>query len=323
MTGPKQHHLPAVLISHFAAKPGKGRVRDRIVWVARRGVAAPFIASAAKVGYDRENPQLYKLSVPFAGDDLLVDRQWSGQEGGRSHLVQTFEQFAGGEFPAKEFLLGAVPLVAQLLVRHPEFEARYLARAPQIWAAMKDVRATTGLTQTDHANLARLFEKQRLCSLLLQKRWAVLRPTGGARFVTNDLGLAGYRDVENTTGYVVPLAPDLALQVEDAPGSKMIWTVDEWSIEQIPVRETWAERAHALNDIMAITAPQDVYSSTRQEATRLLTVMGPVVSPTPMPMLLEMRRSGLGADLDQIWINALAILGQTSEQLGADEVRFR
>lgn len=81
----KMHYLPAALIGQFAdAAPESGRsvpaaARDRRVWVARRGVAKPFVTAAAKVGVDPDNPQLYRGST----DNL--DELWQRAE--RDHFA--------------------------------------------------------------------------------------------------------------------------------------------------------------------------------------------------------------------------------------------
>lgn len=266
----KQHHCPAALIGQFGEPTTERRARRRRVWVARRGGGEVFRTTAEKIGVSPKDPRPYDLHGPGLRQ-TAIDDLWSKQEKLIPLTVESMRVEASGKvMPVQAFLLGLVPLVAQLMVRHPNFADEYRGRTVLAKAADRtknrvDPRIpllSRDLTRDD-VNLARNIDYLCLCGIL-STQCAWLRLTTDTPLVSSDLGFMA-TTVEShdghRTGYAVPLAPDIAAFVSRGVAPRMS-SGHMQPIARLPLSHVQTD---ALNNATAEWAPTVVFGRDKGE----------------------------------------------------------
>jgi hypothetical protein len=218
---PKEHHFPAVLTAQFGKAPrsGKRAGRKRIVAMARRGETEIREATAESVGWSGKSRRLYDL--PDTDDPgATIDGLWAYAERRLPPLVESLKRYRPENGLSLDlFYRVLVPISAQLMVRHPEFESRYADRvrscAETHGHRPLDVNART-------VNLARNVDYLCLCGLLARRRWWVL--SSPQPLVTSELGYCGllvkFGD-DRFEGYLVPLHRNVAVYICTGEASKI------------------------------------------------------------------------------------------------------
>jgi hypothetical protein len=198
-------------MSPKAKKRRRNRSRYRVVAVARRGRPGVTLQRAETIGYSKSHPRLYDLdsSSPVGS----IDDMWARAESGLPQLLPALTAAPANvpPLPLRLHLNILLPLVAQLLVRHPEFEERYRER---VAASTDRPDAAMRLTSGD-VNTARHFDYLSICGLLLECEWW-LWSSPERLLVCSDLGYANVvvRDGDVTlTGYAFPISPRMAVYV--------------------------------------------------------------------------------------------------------------
>lgn len=150
-----------------------------------------------------------------------------------------------------------MPYAAQLLARHPLLGLDGQASRLASGSAGQDA----ALEQRRQA-FARLAD-----ALLTGRRWLVLKAPASAPLVTNDLGwqwIPGHVPGE----VFMPMSPAAAFVIR---GDGRSYVKDAEVIEMPVV--TWTDYEVALRcDVMMLTAPNDVYASTQEDALRALSL---------------------------------------------------
>lgn len=225
---PRQHHYPAVLTGQFGV-PAEGRRRQRnrqnVVWMARRDSTEPREVAAESIGWSNAHRNLYDFSeVGLLG--ATIDPLWSHAEGRVPEIVQALRRYRQADgLDIELYLRGLIPLAAQLMVRHPEFEERIRGRLErQDIFTGKTSREPTSLD----INIGRSVEYLCLCGLLASRRCAVVQSTHP--LVGSELGYSGmlralgpvpdgyvYEPSDEpdglvASGYVFPLSRNVAVQ---------------------------------------------------------------------------------------------------------------
>jgi hypothetical protein len=262
MGQPIQHHFPAVLIGEFgeAGKKKRAANRERLVWVAQRGSPKIVRVRAAKVGYQRSHARLYDVSLPEG--HFTIDDRWALVESRVPQLVRALEKHDRRGIPRELFVRVLVGLVSQLMVRHPEYEARYLARA----AAVGDFCSHLVSDQTGWAvNLAREIDILCLSGVLIDSQWWLLSSI--EPFVGSDLGFAGGGirfDAEQHHGYFFPLSPNLAVYIGNGTPNFDVDAPFVFLNRRLLTRE----EAHEMNTTIAAWAPVAVFARQEPSVTR-------------------------------------------------------
>lgn len=228
--GTKQHYLPACIIGRFSNNEN-GLSRDRHVQVLRRGSNHAYRAKAST---------LCAVNGLYDGDSFeggTID-QWDYEQ----NLTTIFNQMKQGGLPDLDYYVhDLVPYVTGLFMRGPDFEKRLMRRLVSSGIDMK-------LFSEDTVNGDRLFELQRLLSLLLAARWSCLHPPDGMRFVLGDIDLS-QTTIEGTSAWMVPVDPELALLIQprkkgyiaDYRSRDHIWIA---RVEHLQLHEAATERAN-------------------------------------------------------------------------------
>ncbi|WP_034252241.1 hypothetical protein [Bifidobacterium crudilactis] len=103
------------------------------------------------------------------------------------------------------FVHSLVPFVTCLFVRGPDFEQRMNAR-------MFSGKIESSVFSRDNANADRVFEIQRLLSIMLVSDWSCLHSPENRSFVLGDLGIT-QTDIEGRPAWIVPVDPSLAIMI--------------------------------------------------------------------------------------------------------------
>lgn len=182
------HYLPAGFLGGFSASDSLPR-RERPLVIGDHVNQRCFTSAAEKVGAVNN---LYTMIAP-SSDPKLIDSMWSGYE---ALLPEAIDKLVGRTIDGVTWARVLVPFVTCLLLRGPDFNDRFKERIAPLGGSLSD----------DNVNFARAMELQRLLSSILTARWVIGRSQGPSPIITNDLGFAGYADVETgETGIAVPL----------------------------------------------------------------------------------------------------------------------
>lgn len=270
MSAGVQHHYPAALLGQFGVMRGPNkRSRRRIVAVAERGKEEIAQRRAERLGYSGGALRLYELTtIDCVG--VTIDEQWAHVEQRIPKLVRALMGVDHGAMSPTLFVRTLVPLVAQLLVRHPDFEDRYRLRLQSY-----SNRGGPVLCTPDEVNRARAIDYLFLCGRLIHCEWRVLKsPTP---LVSSDLGFAGavYRTIEGATfppeapdesmgGYVVPLASNLAVFVHEGKSSYQL----ERAQVALTVSPLTPDKAEETNMTIAAWAPRQVFGKSQAVVRR-------------------------------------------------------
>ena len=210
-----QHHYPAALIGQFGTakkaastrRNGRDKARRRVVAVARRADRRIYEQTAESLGTAKGAHRLYDLDDPQLAEATL-DTQWTRVENRLRELIDALDSLPSDRelyLSADLFLRVLVPLAAQLLVRHPEWEVRYAARVREIHK--REIASRIEM------NLARNMEYLALCGVLINREWWVVHDPK-RRFVSSDLGVAQATMNDDGTllrGYLWPVSSQTAV----------------------------------------------------------------------------------------------------------------
>lgn len=248
--GTYQHYLPAAFLGRFSADARKS-ARSRPLWV--RSLAAPrsHVSSASKVG---GGTGLYDVDDDSLGPERTLDFAW----GYESFVPRALDALERRDQPpdVRDWLLGAVPFVAGLFARGPEFQKEFAERLPA------ELRKHSG---PDKATGARLIDLQVLLAPILAARWAVVHFAGDADLITSD---RGYALTTTPTGGLascaIPIGRVAALVVtpRDA-GTPIRWSGESWVVD-IEHFDADPSEAEALNHAIGGFARQAVFGSSQK-----------------------------------------------------------
>jgi hypothetical protein len=180
-----QHFLPAAYIGMFSDDLG-GRRRRRAVWVLRRGAKSKPESAETLARVNDLYEETVARDRPFN-----LERNWTTYE---SQLPDAIQQLTEADVDARTWLHVLVPFVAGMLVRGPEFAARFEARIGD---------APEGVDE-DNTLGGRVFELQRLLAPVMACRWVVVA-SPNREIVGNDIGWM------HATGPEPPTAPGVAI----------------------------------------------------------------------------------------------------------------
>ncbi len=164
------------------------------------------------------------------------------------------------------FVRVLVGLVAQLLVRHPEFATRYVARTIAAGARY----AHLSVDETGWAvNLARQTELLCVSGVLVDSQWWLLRSP--EPLVGSDLGFGAAGVAfggERHEGYVFPLAPNAAVYVGNGAAN---FDVEQTSV-RLNTRSLTRDEAHGTNELTAAWAPISVFGREESSVRRAIAI---------------------------------------------------
>ena len=122
--GTYQHYLPAAFLRRFSADAKKS-ARSRPLWVRSLAAARSHVSSASKVGGEIG---LYDVDDDSLGPERTLDFAW----GYESFVPGALDALEQRDQPpdARGWLFGAVPFVAGLFARGPEFQNEFAERLP-------------------------------------------------------------------------------------------------------------------------------------------------------------------------------------------------
>jgi len=261
--GTYQHYLPAAFLGRFSADTKKS-ARSRPLWV--RSLAAPrsHVSSASKVGGEIG---LYDVDDDSLGPEKTLDYAW-GYESFVPRALAALE-LRDPHPDARGWLLGAVPFVAGLFARGPEFQMEFAERLP---AELR--KNSPHLGGANSATGARLVDLQVLLAPILVSRWAVMHFPGDAELITSDRGYA----LTTTPGgglpsYAIPIGRHAALVLTPRDRGTLIrWSDESWVVE-IAHFDADLSEAERLNHAIGGFARQAVFGSS-QEAVDEVSALG-------------------------------------------------
>jgi hypothetical protein len=263
--GTRQHYLPASYLAQFSADVSRPR-RLRRVWVSRLGVADPYPRTVETLARERG---LYDVTAYPPSDALGVAGTADVAWGYEQRLPEVLEGLqAGRPLDGRAWLTVAVPFVAGLFVRGPDFQQEFWERIPLDLDELMMDRAV-------NATAARLMDFQLLLAVLMAARWVVLHFPAGVELVTNDRGFAlTSTSVGAERAYVVPIGRRAALVVVPRIcGQPLRWTGGRWEAE-LEHRDVAAAEAPALNRATGAFARREVYGATRESVAEASPQLG-------------------------------------------------
>jgi hypothetical protein len=256
--GTYQHYLPAAFLGRFSADTKKSP-RSRPLWV--RSLAAPrsHVSSASKVGGDIG---LYDVDDDSLGPEKTLDYAW-GYESFVPRALDALE-LRDPQLDARGWLLGAVPFVAGLFARGPEFQKEFAERLPA------ELRKNSPHLGPNSATGARLVDLQILLAPILAARWAVVHFPGDAELITSDRGYA----LTTTPGgglpsYAIPIGRHAALVVTPRDRGTLIrWSDESWVVD-IAHFDADLSEAEGLNHAIGGFARQAVFGPSQEAVDKV------------------------------------------------------
>jgi hypothetical protein len=199
----------------------------------------------------------------FGDDPLVIDRMWTRVEQGLAASIDLLGEVPAVRLDAALWADILVPFIIQLFVRDPDWEVRLEARLAAGGLGGMNTRAT--------ANVARVLEQQRISSAVLRAEWTVLRPSGSARFVTNDRGFAPmHHIIKDADGYVFPLKSDLALALLATKHQQCLFWDRTWFIDGVEEWELEPDAVDSLNATVWEAADREIYGHSRSLVAKAL-----------------------------------------------------
>ncbi len=257
MARARQHRLPATYIGGFGT--GKGRARERRLWVRRRGQeATPTTADA--VNFERG---VYDMSV--VPDEASLERMWQLYE---RRLAPAIDSIVSGRpIPWRYFLKNVVPFIAGLCVRPAMYDKWLEAEHPEAVAS-----------HPDFTNLTRAVLMPSLAGRIMRCNWIVVHPQDDARFITNDVGFAGEVTSDDKRFMFVPLRPDAGLQLQRT--SNRMWReLPTGRVAVIGRTTVDRDHVHLFNKQTALMAWNEIYGRERGDVDSV--PLGRHAAPTP------------------------------------------
>jgi hypothetical protein len=245
----RSHYLPAAYLGCFSIDTGP--LRDRRIWILRRGRERASLERASKV------LRVNNLYVPALDGRLDLESFWQRYERKLPSALRSLA--AAGAVDALTWAHVLVPFVAGTLLRGPEFERRFRER----------VRGSPGDDDPAMLNVARLFEFQRILAPVLTARWIVLQ-SRDTELVVSDIGWVHASDPKaKNTGIAIVVDPRHVLMLVPAV-SRVIaaWDGARWNAA-IERGVLAAGSATALNALQARRADRLILGP-RRKALELL-----------------------------------------------------
>lgn len=181
-----QHYLPATYLAIFSFD-NSGSRRERRLYV---GISDENKIFVEKTGNICGVNNIYKSSMVEGFD---IDNSWNYYE---AELDLAIDLLLNQNISALAWLKVLVPFVTGLLIRGPDFSERFEDRIIKIGASN---------VNTD-INLARMFEFQRLLTIVATAKWVVIETEGITDLITNDLGYAPYGNpIRMERGMAIPI----------------------------------------------------------------------------------------------------------------------
>jgi hypothetical protein len=260
----RQHIVPAALIGGFSSER-RGRLRERRVWVARRGQPKIRQARAGSIGYEKD---IYLLRDNWGMPPGIVDQQWQGYERRLPSALKKAATIRDEPLDAQLWLVLA-RFVAGLFVRTPDYADDDRAAIESLYEGkLRDYASP------DNASVKRLLDHQWLSSTLLFCRWTFIW-AGAQHLVTNDNGYCLAQDLNGQPAAAVPLGPDLVLLVSRGPGNlRAWWDGERWRMEGFNLAEDNSDvpGVRLVNASLALTARRDVYGMSQEDVSNAVNV---------------------------------------------------
>lgn len=266
----RDHYLPAAYIGRFSGERRANlRSRDCLIWTAHLGASQPVQQKASSIGYEKGlydlHPEGNSPSLGNSVDTWIYERE----------LPYILDALSSGEhLSLSDWLHVAVPFVAGLFVRGPDYDTRYHERLSAIDLPFSDKHALKK-HQHNQANFARVVEMQSLLLPIMAARWKVIHATGTHRCVLNDIGMVPLFDpAVNSTGWAIPLdTRSLLFLMPRRRGCFGTFGRDgQWNavIEHLDEPDEFFE---GLNELTAATAQRFVVSAEPEPAAQLLPLL--------------------------------------------------
>lgn len=270
MTGRRQHFIPAAYLGRFSAR-GTGALRDRPLWVMRRGAKAPFVRKAADLSFRRD---LYTLSHdPTSEDDpFFIDKLWQSIEGGLPFALDALAVSNVVRLPASLWVTRLLPFFAGLFVRHPDWEAEFEKRLDTIMGTSE----WRDWIHRDNSKQARLIEVTNMAGSLMAASWNILHFPTSIPVIASDRGYIGHRNPQFAPydfGYAFPIDRSTVLTVFYAPNRRNRPRIrrSDATVARIRHFALLPVDARNFNEATAFYAKSEVYGPSPElvrEATR-------------------------------------------------------
>jgi hypothetical protein len=264
---PLHHYLPATFLASFSAETTLPR-RERTIAVGSKTDGRVFRTGINNVAGVRD---LYTLRAGQS-DPQQLERLWRAYE---DDLAAALEALAACTVDAQTWARVLVPFVAAMLVRGPDFDARFQARLGPL--------AAVGPDNPDNTNGARLLELQRLLGPVAAARWVVMEVRGEGGLITNDVGFTGFRSPGGEPGVTIPISPRTALGVTPRrTGTVAVARDGRWwpAIERVTLDP---DNHHGLNRQLAAEARRLVFGPDEAAASGCLAAAAGVTRPILEP----------------------------------------
>jgi hypothetical protein len=139
----------------------------------------------------------------FLSEGFSLEKMWQDHEAALPTALDQIETRPDA-LEASTWCETLVPFVTSLLVRTPEFLARYQARVGDI-----------EINDRDNALASAVTEMSRMLSPVMTARWTLLRAPDSEPFITTDRGwFASQFNGTGDPGLIVPISPGYALVIE-------------------------------------------------------------------------------------------------------------
>jgi Protein of unknown function (DUF4238) len=304
MAGARQHFLPAAAIGRFSSETETDAYRDRPVWVRRRDgtvrrQAASTLAFQRNL-YSIGTLQMWGMDKRLGADPDAkwdMDSYWTYAENSIGCSLDQMLADGPGLYQANPWCAVAWYL-SSLFARSPDFHRQLRQRFDHWDESFRDKYVTY-----EGTNALRIMENQRVMPAIVRANWTVLI-ADSTPLILNDRGMTAMWDPrDQTTGYVFPLKPSLAMALKRGPHKKLItWVDSAWRID-IPTARLDSAQARSLNASSWRQSRREVYSGDTAELDFLRDI-------TPIPVEDQGKRDPFGY---------AALLGLTTKQRRAEE----
>jgi len=191
---PLQHYLPATYLAFFSYD-NSGARRERRLFVGDRHSNKIFVEKTGNICGIHD---LYKTTLM---DELDIDKSWSYYE---AELDFAIELLLNQNIGALAWAKVLVPFVAGLLIRGPDFSYRLQSRFQDLGE----------ISRRADPNIGRMFELQRLLSIIATSKWIVADPSSSNELITNDLGYIPFGNPRNyEAGMAIPMGKKIILMI--------------------------------------------------------------------------------------------------------------
>jgi hypothetical protein len=232
---PRHHYLPAAYLGNFS-EDQNNNVRDNQLYVKDLNEKRTFKTSANNIGcITNYYPE-------------LVDKSFGGYE---AKILTAIELLIQHKILALDWASTLVQFIAGMLVRGPDFKRRFEKRIE----AFGDI--PLGDNNTD---FARLFEHQRLLTVIAAAEWVVMEIFGDGLLITNDIGYMPFLAVSSpnpgiaiplTSRYILGIFPSLVRAIAYTDGSEWYPVIKYVRLDR--------NNHHGFNETMCKFADRFIY----------------------------------------------------------------